>query len=90
MLYSVSVYDARTLKVTLTAVCFHLGCVLSGSTEGFLQRMFSISTATQEEKSMTSHKNDPGRKFKCQPHTEICLKREGKGGGTLNKYPVIN
>lgn len=41
-------------------------------------------------KSMTSHKNDPGRKFKCQTHTEICLKRGEKGGGTLNKYPVIN
>lgn len=39
------------LSFLLTPVCFYLSCMLSPSTKGFLRCMFSILTATQEEKA---------------------------------------
>lgn len=79
--FTIQIYDVKTLKPTLTHSSLF-------SPDLCAVRLYQrLSTAHvlhlnshSERKSMTSHKNDPGRKFKCQTHTEICLKRGKKEG----------
>lgn len=79
-----------TSKLTLSPTCVvGLSSAVRPYQRLSMAHVLHLSRHAQR-KSMTSHKNDPGRKFKCQTHTEICLKRGEKGGGTVNKYPVIN
>lgn len=90
--FTLPIYDVKTLKknplTDFSVFSPELGAVR------LYQRLSTVHVlhlnSHSGRKCMTSHKNDPGRKFKCQTHTEICLERGEKARGTLSKYPVIN